>query len=258
VDIFSFAPIAALLSAAYAVVEGLAALFDPIAGAASAAIAILVLTALVRAALIPVGASQVKAEWTRRRLAPQLQALQRKHKKNPQLLQQKTMELYRAESSSPFAGMLPALAQAPVLSLVYALFIRTTVDGHPNALLSEHLSGIPLGTSFVHLVSTGGLWPGGALYLALFAIMAGVAWMSRRIALRLALPVDPAAPMAGLGRVLSWLPFITVVFAAFVPLAATLYLVMTTAWTLVERILLRRRYWRMVGPATGTRAIVAT
>jgi YidC/Oxa1 family membrane protein insertase len=39
---------------------------------------------------------------------------------------------------------------------------------------------------------------------------------------------------------LSWLPFITVVFATIVPLAATIYLAVTTAWTLVERVILRR------------------
>jgi membrane protein insertase Oxa1/YidC/SpoIIIJ len=41
-------------------------------------------------------------------------------------------------------------------------------------------------------------------------------------------------------RALSWLPFLTVVFAAVVPLAATLYLAVATAWTLVERTVLRR------------------
>jgi len=33
-----------------------------------------------------------------------------------------------------------------------------------------------------------------------------------------------------------------VVFAALVPLAATVYLTVTTTWTLVERAILRRRY----------------
>lgn len=256
-DLFSFAPIAALLDTAYALVEGLATLVTPLAGAASAAVAIVILTVLVRSALIPVGVSQVKAEGTRRRLFPQILALQRRHKKNPVLLQQKTTELYKAENASQFAGILPALAQAPVLSLVYALFIRTTVDGHPNALLSEHLFGAPLGTPFVHLVSTGA--PGMIVYLTLFAIIAAVAWISRRIALSLQL-VNPDAPAsaATVTRVLSWLPFITVLFAAFVPLAATLYLTATTSWTLVERMLLRRRYWRTAGPASGTKPAIAS
>jgi len=258
-DLFSFPPIAAILGGAYSLVQSLAALFDPIAGVASAAVAIIALTLMVRAALIPVGISQVKAEWARRRLAPRLQALQRKYKKNPQLLQEKTLALYRAEKTSPFAGMLPTLAQAPVLSLVYALFLRTTVDGHANALLSEHLFGVPLGTSFVHLISAGSDLAGIAVYAVLFTVMATTAWLSRRTAQRLALPTQPtdaAAPLAGLTGILSWLPFITVVFAAFVPLAAALYLVTTTPWTLIERAVLRRRYWGEPGPAASARPAV--
>ncbi len=42
---------------------------------------------------------------------------------------------------------------------------------------------------------------------------------------------------------LSLLRFLTVVFAAFVPLAATLYLAVSTAWTLGERGLMRRVLW---------------
>ena len=79
------------------------------------------------------------------------------------------------------------------------------------------------------------------VWLAILAIMAVVAWLSRRTALRLALPGTDATGM--LPRVLSWLPFLSVAFAAFVPLAAALYLATTTAWTLVERAVLRRRYW---------------
>lgn len=239
-DPFSFPPIAALLQGAYALVEGIATLLDPVAGTLSAALAIVVLTMLVRAALIPVGISQVKAEWARRRIAPKLQALQRKYKKNPELLQKKTLALYKAEKVSPFAGFLPTLLQAPVISLVYALFIHTEIGGQANALLGEHLGGVTLGTSLPHAG-----WPGALVFLALFAVMAVTAWMSRRTALRLALPAQPgAAPAAAtLQRVLSWLPFVTILFAALVPLAATIYLATTTLWTLVERAILRRRYW---------------
>ena len=240
-DPFSFAPIAALLNVAYVIVEALAALFTPIAGSAAAAIAIVALTMLVRAALIPVGIAQAKAEWTRRRVAPKLQQLQRRHKKNPQLLQQKTMELYKGENASPFAGVLPALAQAPVLSLVYALFLRRTVDGHANALLTEHLLDTPLDVSFVHLLAIGAIWPGLATFGALFAVMVGTAWVSRQMALRAAIP---AMPTAGAARLHSWLPFASVIFAALVPLAATLYLATSTLWTLIERAILQRRYWR--------------
>jgi len=252
VDIYSFAPIAAVLDAAYSVVSGLAHLLEPIAGGASAAIAIVLITLALRTVLVPVGVSQVRAEFTRRRIAPRLQEIQRKYRKNPELLQKKMMELYTSEKASPLAGILPTLLQAPVLSVVYGLFILPTVNGHPNALLTEQLLGASLGTSLGHLVTTGAFSVDLLVYAALLAVIAAVAFTQRRVAMRFAAPLpgtavagagDPAIPpaMARLNSWLSWLPFITVVFAAIVPLAATLYLTVTTTWTLVERVLLRRR-----------------
>jgi len=242
VDIYSFAPIAAVLDAAYSVVTGLQHLLDPLAGSASAALAIVLITLALRLLLIPVGRSQVRAEFTRRRLAPRLQELQKKYKKNPELLQTKMMELYTSEKASPLAGFLPTLAQAPVLSVVYGLFILPTVNGHANGLLTEQLFGVPLGTSLAHLVSTGAFGLDMLVYVGLLLVIAVVAFASRRVALAFNKPADDAAPaMARVNSALSWLPFITVVFASFVPLAATLYLTVTTTWTLVERQVLRRR-----------------
>ena len=57
--------------------------------------------------------------------------------------------------------------------------------------------------------------------------------------------------------VLSWIvPFASLVTAAIVPLAAGLYLLTTTAWTLAERTLLRRRFLAApqppaAGPGSG-------
>lgn len=234
-DPFLFPPIAASLTAAYWVVDTIATLLEPLAGSASAALAIVVITLLVRTALIPVGISQVKAEWTRRRLAPKLRALQQKYK--GEKLQRKIAAMYQAENAKPFAGMLPTLAQAPVISLVYALFIRTTIGSHANTLLTHSVLGTPLGAS---LLTSGFTWPGIAVFGMLLLVIAVAAWLSRRTALRL---VDASAPAVPAARALSWLPFATVVFAGFLPLAAGLYLAVTTWWTLWERALLRRRYW---------------
>jgi YidC/Oxa1 family membrane protein insertase len=183
VDFYSFAPIAAVLDGAYTVVTTLASWLAPIAGSASAAIAIVLITLLVRTALIPVGRSQVRAELSRQRLAPQLQELQRRYKKNPEVLQRRTMELYAREKASPFAGCLPTLAQAPVLSAVYGLFILATIAGHPNLLLVEQLGGVPLGTSLVALLGGGAVWPGVLVFVALLALIGTTAWFSRRVAL---------------------------------------------------------------------------
>ena len=96
-DFYRFPPIAAVLDAAYSVVTALSDVVAPIAGSAAAAVAIVLVTLLVRSLLIPVGVSQVRADFTRRRLAPRLQELQRRYKKKPEVLQRKTLELYAAE-----------------------------------------------------------------------------------------------------------------------------------------------------------------
>jgi YidC/Oxa1 family membrane protein insertase len=240
-DIFAAGPIAGLLDVVYQFVTALSQVLAPIAGSASAALAVVVLTLIVRTLLIPVGMSQVRAEFTRRRLAPKLAELQRAHAADREKLQRKTMELYAQEKASPFAGCLPLVLQAPVLSLVYALFLHPSINGHSNALLSQHLFGVPLGTSFVHVLGSGSLsLPSIGVFMAFLAAIAAVTAVSRTL---LALPpVQGSAPAQQnqLTRVLSFLPFITVVFAAFVPLAAVLYLLTTTSWTVVERVTLRR------------------
>ncbi|MBC7725277.1 MAG: membrane protein insertase YidC [Burkholderiaceae bacterium] len=247
-DPFSVPLIAGLLDAASAFLGVITTLITPFGGTASAALAIVALTVIVRTFLIPVGVSQVRAEFARRRLAPQLAVLQARYKKNPTRLQEKTLELYRREKTSPVAGLLPVLAQAPVLSLVYALFLRDSIDGQPNPLLGETLAGVPLGSSLSHMLAGGEAWPAVAVFLVLLAVMAATAAVTRRVARRWQADVAPAplapVPLARVAASLSWLPFLTVAFAAMVPLAATLYLTVTTAWTLAERSLLRRRFLR--------------
>jgi YidC/Oxa1 family membrane protein insertase len=104
---------------------------------------------------------------------------------------------------------------------------------------------VPLGTSFIHFMSmAAGAWLGIVVFLVVLTLIAGVAAVSRRL---LAVPAAPVAPSVSpspsrsrLAVIVSFAPFITVVFAAFVPLAAALYLATTTAWTLAERVMLRR------------------
>ena len=243
-DFYSVAPVAALLQAASAAVIALSSLLAPLAGASSTALVIVLVTLLLRAALVPVGRAQVRAEFVRRRLAPKLRELQRRYQASPEVLSRKTAELYAAEKAKPLAGCLPTLLQAPVVSAVYALFVLASINGLPNPLLVQHLGGVPLGTSFLAFLGAGPVWPGLAVFAALLAVIAVTAGFSRRLAARYAAPVMPTAQPGAtrLAALLSWLPFLTVVFASVVPLAATLYLAVSTAWTLVERSILYRSF----------------
>lgn len=140
----------------------------------------------------------------------------------------------RGARVSPLAGCLPALVQAPFFFVMYRLF--TT----PNDLLDAELAGVPLGH---HL--TDALTPAAVLVYGVLLVLLAV--LARLSAKRIRESPAPAAPtpeveraQEQMRRVMVLLPYGTVVFAVFVPLAAGLYLLTTTAWTALEQGVLRR------------------
>jgi YidC/Oxa1 family membrane protein insertase len=224
---YSFPPIAAMIGVLHNVVIGLISIVEPFLGAASATAAIVMLVIAVRALLIPIGYAQVRAEQTRNRVAPEVREIHRKYQKDPQRVRRELAALYAREQTTPFAGCLPALAQAPVFTVLYGLFLVPEIDGGLNSLLGQTLAGVPLGAQLADVVTGAGI----LVFAALLALLGLVAWATRRITSR--------ADALGVGLV-SWLPFGTVVIAAFVPLAAGIYLLASTAWTVGERVTMRR------------------
>jgi len=238
-DLFSLPPLAALLDLTTQGLLAFTALLVPFVGTAAAAAAVALVTVIVRAALLPLGVSQARAERDRARLAPRLRLLRERWAKNPDRLQRETLRLYRDAGVSPFAGILPVLAQTPVAGLLYAVFLHSTVGGHVNELLTYELAGVPLGMSLLHALVSG---MANATTLGLvgvvLAVIAGTSELTRRF---LRPPTDPETP-TWMIRLTEALPFATAIVALFVPLAAGLYLAVTTVWTFGQRMILRRRY----------------
>lgn len=237
---YTFGPIAAAVALAYAVVTSITTFLTPVAGPAAAALAIVGLTVTVRLVLLPLSWAQVRGDKTRSRLAPQLQKLQQKHGSDRQRLATEQQKLYAREGTSPFAGCLPMLAQAPVFMAVYGVFLSTTVAGEPNVLLAHTLAGVPLGSSLGDVLGAG-VGPEALVFALVMASLGGIAAVSRRV---LTLPAMAQARSAGGpeapgARLIGYLPFMTVAIAGFVPLAAGLYLAASAAWTLAERTALR-------------------
>ncbi|QAY73107.1 YidC/Oxa1 family membrane protein insertase [Agromyces protaetiae] len=251
-----------LFDGAYGLLMGLADILAPFLGATSAAAAIILITLVVRAALIPTAISMQRGMQSRARLAPKMQELQKKHKNNPERLQREMMQLYSDEGTSPFAGCLPMLVQAPVVGIIYALFIHPQINGHANDLLTHTFAGVPLGSSLAGEIAAGTLtWPTALVFGGIVVAIAAVGEITRRV-FRPKVPAtadasaasknvaktdaapNPAAALQSptVLKMLGFLQFITAVFACFVPLAAGLYLFTTVTWTLVQRIILQRRF----------------
>jgi YidC/Oxa1 family membrane protein insertase len=252
------------LDAAYHLVYALTALLTPVLPGLAAAAGIIVFTAAVRLAVMPLSLRGLRGLAAQARLAPQVAALRARYRREPERLGRELSELYRTEGSSLLAGVAPLLVQWPVFSVLYLLFRSPVVAGGPNRLLSRDLFGVPLGSHWLSGAGAGALSAHGAVFLGLFAVLAVICWLSARVARRLAGPPAPgAAPGAGAGAVTGGgtgagagglgllgkvLPYVTVVIAAFAPLAAGIYLVTSTAWSVLERRV------SAAGSATGQRA----
>jgi YidC/Oxa1 family membrane protein insertase len=232
---------------AYHLVSWIAAILAPLPGGLATAAAIIAFTMLVRLLLLPLSyfavRGSVRGEGTRARLQPRIAELQRRHAGNPQRLQAELGALYRAEGSGMLGGCLPLLIQLPFFSVMYRLFLDHSVGGTANTLLTHSLLAARLGSHW--LAGAGPLSGQGAVFAGLFALLALVAFLAARATRR-------AAPATGdrAVSVVTWIiPFVSLVTAAIVPLAAGLYLLTTTAWTLAERTLLRRRFLAASSPA---------
>ena len=229
------------VDAAYHLVSGFTGILTPVLGGLAAAAAIVGFTMAVRLLLLPLSYRAMRGMAAQARVAPLVADLRKRYAGQPDRLQRELTAAYRAQGTGMFAGCLPLLVQWPAFSVLSLLFRSRYVGGAPNTLLTHHLFAAPLAGYWL-----GGAGPfsgQGAVFAGLFLLLAGLGWLSARVAQRATALAGPAqAPGAGeapavLARVL---PFATVAVAAFVPLAAGLYLVTSTAWTLAERALLTR------------------
>jgi YidC/Oxa1 family membrane protein insertase len=236
------------IGAAYHIVFALAQFLTPVSGGLATAAAIVVFTAAVRLVLSPLSALAYRGQARMSGLQPKVAELRRKHAHQPDRLQQELTALYRAEGGGMLAGCLPMLLQLPFFSVMYRLFLSKTVAGHPNVLLARDFLTTPLGSHW--LTGAGAASIHGLVFLGLFAVLAGVAFVTARAARSATVAAAVAAGtvaagtvaagqpgLAALGRVL---PYTTLIVAAFVPLAAVIYLLTTTSWTTAERAVLRR------------------
>lgn len=230
-------------------VERLADLLQPLFGASAAAAAIVLFTALVRLLVHPLSRAAARGQKARAALQPRIAELRREHAKNPEELQRAVLELHAEEKVSPLSGCLPSLCQMPAFFLLYHLFSSSTIGGEANGLLSHRLLAAPLGGRWADAFGDGGLTGGaGLVYLVLFAVVAGVATFGyrltgRRMADRPVPPAGDGEAVPGVGaltRVMPFMSFFALVTVAVVPLAAALYVVTSTTWSVVERAMLHR------------------
>lgn len=89
------------------------------------ALSIILLTIALRLMLYPLNAWSLKSTLQMQAIAPEVKAIQEKHKKDPQKAQLEIVNLYRERGINPLSGCLPLLIQMPFLIGMFDLLKST-------------------------------------------------------------------------------------------------------------------------------------
>lgn len=232
-------------------------------------LAIIGLTVVIRAVLLPLTVKQFRSMQELQRLAPQLKALQEKYKDDKQRQQQEIMAFYREHKVNPFASCLPLLLQLPVfISLFYMLrtdlkkhICGTQLVDHYNALHHKAITAVSeLPSSFISKTSCQTVAPHSGKFLFLPDITnkaTGVAlvvllvlYVGSQVAstLLMSASADPNQR-----RLMLVLPLFFVIILYAYPAGLLVYWITTNLWTIGQGWFVRRTLGAPPGvpPASG-------
>jgi YidC/Oxa1 family membrane protein insertase len=214
-------------------------------------LAIVGLTVLIRAILVPLTYRQLKGMQEMQRHAPEISALKEKYKEDKQRQQQEIMKFYKENKINPLASCLPLVMQLPVfISLFYMLRtdLKKNICGpalrahfhvlHNSQIPSKALEKIgcnqvdPHSAKFLFLPDITAKATGVAL-VALILLYVGSQLGSTLIATATADPTQR--------RMMLLLPLVFVVILYRYPAGLLVYWITTNLWTIGQQYIIRRR-----------------
>jgi YidC/Oxa1 family membrane protein insertase len=219
-------------------------------------LAIVCMTVLIRAVMVPLTLRQFRSMSELQRLAPALKELQEKYKDDKQRQQQEVMNFYKEHKVNPFASCLPLLLQLPVfISLFYML--RTDLKkhicgipliSHYNALHHTTIAtfaGLP--TKYVEQTGCQTVAPGSAKFLFIPDITAKATGIALVVLLVLYVGSQLASTMVMSAtadptqrRLMMALPIFFVIILYKYPAGLLVYWVTTNLWTVGQGYFVRR------------------
>src|SRR3954470_10765265 len=204
---------------------------------ASWGLSIILLTIVVRAALLPLAVKQFRSMQALQRIAPHLKVLQEKYKDDKQRLQQETMKFYQEHKVNPFASCLPLVAQLPVfLSLFYMLRKDLRLDICPDVNPAGTQNPVPCGSTpesqfwFIHDITDKAT---GSVLVVLLILYVGSQLVS-------SLLMMTATADQNQKIIMLVLPFFFVGFIFRFPAGLIMYWITTNIWTIGQQQFLRR------------------
>ena len=243
------------------ILTGFHSLFGSVFGEESGwswALAIVGLTLVIRAALIPLFVKQIKSSRNMQLLQPKVKELQKKYGHDRERLAQETMALYKETGTNPFASCLPILLQMPIFLALFRL-LDLAADGETRGVLTEEqarqfgeseLLGAHIADTFL---ATDQL---NVRILALFLVLAMTAttFLTQRQLMSKNMPADAmTGPYAQQQKMLLYvLPIVFAVGGIAFPIGVLIYWTTSNLWTMGQQFYVIRN-----NPAPGTPALKA-
>jgi YidC/Oxa1 family membrane protein insertase len=230
-------------------------------------LAIVGLTVVIRAVLLPLTIKQFRSMQELQRLAPQLKALQEKYKEDKQRQQQEIMAFYREHKVNPFASCLPLLLQLPVfISLFYMLrtdlkkhICGQSLVSHYNQLHGKAIASVAhLPSSYLSKTSCQTVAPHSAKFLFLPDITNKATGAALVVLLLLYVGSQVASTMLmsasadpNQRRLMLVLPLFFVFILYGYPAGLLVYWITTNLWTIGQGWFVRRTVGPPPAPSTG-------
>ncbi len=227
-------------------------------------VAIIVMTLVVRAALIPLFRRQIVSTKRMQLIQPEVRELQRRFKGDRAAFSQAQMELYKERGVNPASGCLPILLQLPLLLIVYQVISQGLTNPDPTAMLTvfgvqvvdvQCVNGLgtPAYDPYVPCIDTTVAWlnnmdvskPQVLFALPLiggFSILAFVAAALQLVQSRMTMPPADAAYQDQNSRMqrqlVLFLPLISILYGGFLPAGLFIYWIVTTIFGIVQQYLI--------------------
>jgi YidC/Oxa1 family membrane protein insertase len=243
-------------------------------------LAIVLMTVIIRAFLVPLTFRQLKAMQEMQRLAPQINALKEKYKDDKQRQQQEIMKFYQEHKVNPFSSCLPLLLQLPVfISLFYMLrtdlkfdicgpqlrehYTRelhrpivkdSQIPEHAVKVMGHTVKGLTeIGCNVVAPGSAKFLFIPDITYKATGAVLVAllIIYVASQVA---STAVATATADPNQRRLMLLLPLVFVVILFRYPAGLLVYWITTNLWTIGQQLLIRRHMGPPAQPLSTTRS----
>ena len=218
-------------------------------------LSIVLLTILVRIAIIPLFLKQIRSSRAMQAIQPEMRKIQEKYKgKKDQVSRQKMMEetqaLQRKHKVSPFASCLPMLVQMPVLFGMYRAIIAvssisagtytyrgeaTDHLGPLTASVSEEIvNSTVFGVPLSHTLRESWDQPSiVAVFIAAIVLMVALQFYSMRLSFQRNMPDMGDNPMAQSQRSMMYvMPLMFIISGVFFQMGVVIYTVTASFWAL--------------------------